>query len=218
MLIPMILAFVAFETPPPPAPAMALAMAKADEEILQQLFTVRRIFVDRLSGGDTAVQMRDMIISSLENSKLFVITENQERADAILRGSAEDLVFTDTHSSSDSIHAQANFSLSSGGGLSSSGSQTAIGSSNHSSYSSRDQRSQSNGVSVGDSESSHSTERKHEALAAVRLVNKDGDVIWSTTQESIGGKFRGSSADVADKITKKLMEDYDRAKKVKKVM
>lgn len=216
MLIPIILAFAAFETPSPPAPAVTLAMAKADEEILQQLFTVRRIFVDRLSGGDTAVQMRDMIISSLENSKLFVITENQERADAILRGSAEDLVFTDIHSSSDSIHAQANFSLSSGAGLSSSGSQSAIGSSNHSSYGSRDQRSQSNGVSVGDSESSHSTERKHEALAAVRLVNKDGDVIWSTTQESIGGKFRGSSADVADKITKKLMEDYDRAKKAKK--
>jgi len=207
MLIPIILAFVAFETPPALPPAAPPAMAKADDEILQQLFTVRRIFVDRLSGGDTAVQMRDMIISSLENSRLFVITENQERADAILRGSAEDLVFTDVHSSSDSIHAQANFSLSSG--------QT-YGSTSRSGSSSRDQRSQSNGVNVGDSESSHSAERKHEALAAVRLVNKDGDVIWSTTQESIGGKFRGSSADVADKITRKLVEDYDRAKKVKK--
>jgi hypothetical protein len=207
MLIPIILAFVAFETPPALPPAAPAAIAKADEEILQQLFTVRRIFVDRLSGGDTAVQMRDMIISSLENSKLFVITENQERADAILRGSAEDLVFTDVHSSSDSIHAQANFSLSSG--------QT-YGSTSRSGSSSRDQRSQSNGVNVGDSESSHSAERKHEASAAVRLVNKDGDVIWSTTQESIGGKFRSSSADVADKISRKLMEDYDRAKKVKK--
>jgi hypothetical protein len=205
MLIPIILAFAAFETPP--APAVPSAIAKADEGILQQLFTVRRIFVDRLSGGDTAVQMRDMIISSLENSKLFVITENQERADAVLRGSAEDLVFTDVHSSSDSVHAQANFSLSSG--------QT-YGSTSRSGSSSRDQRSQSNGVNVGDSESSHSAERKHEAMAAVRLVNKDGDVIWSTTQESFGGKFRGSSADVADKITKKLLEDYDRAKKLKK--
>jgi hypothetical protein len=207
MLIPIILAFVAFETPPALPPALPPAITKADEEILQQLSTVRRVFVDRLSGGDTAVQMRDMIISSLENSKLFVITENQERADAILRGSAEDLVFTDVHSSSDSIHAQANFSLSSG--------QT-YGSTSRSGSSSRDQRSQSNGVNVGDSESSHSAERKHEASAAVRLVNKDGDVIWSTTQESIGGKFRSSSADVADKISRKLMEDYDRAKKLKK--
>jgi hypothetical protein len=47
-------------------------------------------------------------------------------------------------------------------------------------------------------------------------VNKDGDVIWSTTQESMGGKFHGSSADVADRITKKLLEDYDRAKKLSK--
>ena len=71
-------------------------------------------------------------------------------------------------------------------------------------------------MNVGDSESSRSTERKHEAVAAVRLVSKDGDVIWSTTQESIGGKFRGSSADVADRITRKLLEDYDRAKKLRK--
>src|SRR5260370_33964895 len=59
--------------------------------------------------------MRDMIVNSLQNGKLFVITENQERADAILRGSAEDLVFTDEHSSSDSVHAQANFGLGGGG-------------------------------------------------------------------------------------------------------
>jgi len=43
-------------------------------------------------------------------------------------------------------------------------------------------------------------------------VNKDGDVIWSTTQESNGAKFRGASADVADKITKQLEADYQRAR------
>ena len=51
-------------------------------------------------------------------------------------------------------------------------------------------------------------------VAAVRLVNKDGDVIWSTTQESLGGKFRRASTDVADRITKRLIEDYERAKKL----
>jgi hypothetical protein len=39
-------------------------------------------------------------------------------------------------------------------------------------------------------------------------------VIWSTTQESMGGKFRGASSDVADKITKRLTEDYERAQKL----
>jgi hypothetical protein len=182
--------------------APAVQADKIDEEVLRQLLTVRRVFVDRLSGGETAAQMRDMIVSSLQNAKLFVITESQERADAVLRGSAEDLVFTDEHSSSDSVHAQANFGL--GGGATASRTAT------------RSQRSQYGGMGVGDSESSHSAERKHEAVAAVRLVNKDGDVIWSTTQESMGGKFHGSSADVADRITKKLLEDYDRAKKLSK--
>ena len=32
----------------------------------------------------------------------------------------------------------------------------------------------------------------------VIAVNKDGDVIWSTTQESLGAKFRGASADVGE--------------------
>ncbi|HZT32258.1 MAG TPA: hypothetical protein VFA33_20390 [Bryobacteraceae bacterium] len=156
-----------------------------------ELLTVRRIYVDKLTGGETAAQMRDMIISSLQNCRLFVITENPERADTILRGSAEDLVFTDVHTSSDSLNTHANFGTSR----------------------STRERGQYGSVGAGESESAHSAERRHEAVAAVRLVNKEGDVIWSTTEESTGGKFRGSSADVADKITRRLMADYQRAKK-----
>jgi len=176
--------------------------ATIDQQALEQLLTVRRVYVDRFSGGETAAQMRDMILSGLQNTKLFVVTENQDKADTFLRGSAEDLVFTDEHTSSDSIHAQANLSRSS----SSSYSGRTSG---------REEDGRSQGVDFGDSESTHSLERRHEAVAAVRLVTKDGDVIWSTTQESLGGKFHGASADVADKITKKLVEDYDRARKLK---
>ena len=210
MLLPLLLMAVAGVEPNPAAPT-----APADEEVLGQLLTVRRVYIDRLTGGETATQMRDMIAASLQGAKLFVVTENPDRADAILRGSAEDLVFTDIHSSSDSIHADSHFGFSNGDSTYNSSSGYG-GLGGHSSSSQRDQRSQNGGISVGDSESTHSVERKHEAVAAVRLVNKDGDVIWSTTQESLGGKFRGSSADVADKITKKLLEDYERAKKLKK--
>jgi hypothetical protein len=66
---------------------------------------------------------------------------------------------------------------------------------------------------VGENESTKIKERKHEAMATVRLVNKDGDVMWSTTQESNGAKFRGASADVADKITKQLASDMERLRK-----
>ena len=49
----------------------------------------------------------------------------------------------------------------------------------------------------------------------MRLVSKDGDVLWSTTQESLGGKFRGASAEVADRITRQLIGDYERARTVR---
>jgi hypothetical protein len=163
-----------------------------EETALRQLLVLRRVYVDRLTGGETAAHMRDILISSLEGAKLFVLTESQERADAILRGAAEDMVFTEVHNSSDNMNARANLGTTrttkqSGGSM---------------------------GFGLGESESMHSAERRHEAMAAVRLVNKEGDVIWSTTQESLGAKYRGASADVAEKITSKLKEDYNRARKL----
>src|SRR6266516_1118611 len=79
-----------------------------EESSLRQLLTIRRVFVDRLTGGETAAQMRDILISSLQETRLFVITENQERADIFLRGSAEDLIFSETHGSSEGVNARAN--------------------------------------------------------------------------------------------------------------
>ena len=188
---------------PPSAPPAPRSVT--DDDNLRQLLGVRRVFVDRFGRGETAAQMRDMIINGLQGSKLFVITENQERADAILRGSAEDLVFNEVHSSSDNLNVHSSL------GTHSSEQATAVRGGTRV----YESEGRNIGVGAGESESSHSVERRHEANAAVRLVNKDGDVIWSTTQESMGGKFHGASADVADKITKRLLEDYDRARKSK---
>ncbi len=183
-------------------PLVFLAMAAAadgpgpaalDENNLRQLVNVRRVYVDRLTGGETAAQMRDILIASLQGAKLFVVTENQDRADAVLRGAAEDLVFNETHTSSEGLNARAD----AGAARRSGTSRGAYG-----------------GVSLGENESEHSTERRHEAIAAVRLVNKDGDVIWSCTQESLGAKFRGASADVAEKVTARLKEDFEKARKL----
>jgi hypothetical protein len=178
--------------------AIAAAQAQPAQAIeasgLKQLLTLKRVYVDRLTGGETAAQMRDILISSLAGARLFVLTENQERADAILRGAAEDLVFTESHQSSDNINAHANISARSSGYRYNNGNAAGIG--------------------IGEGESEHSTERRHEAIAAVRLVNKDGDVIWSTTQESLGAKFHGASADVAEKITTQLKDDFEKARKI----
>ncbi|MFB3778955.1 MAG: hypothetical protein ACE141_15155 [Bryobacteraceae bacterium] len=167
------------------------------EVTITRLLEIRRVYVDRLGGGEAAAHMRDMIISSLQSTKLFVITENEARADAFLRGSAEDLIFTDTFASSDSLNARVS------AGTGSNPDRTVA-----------DRRSRSASVTVGEQESTRIAERKHEATASVRLVGKDGDVLWSTTQESLGAKFRGASADVADKITKQLVKDYEAAKRL----
>jgi hypothetical protein len=181
---------------------LALGLAPPPPDIEQQtlvrLLDLRRVYVERLGGGESAVQLRDMIIASLQRAGLFVLTENLERADAVLKGSAEDLVFTDTFQSSDGLSARATAGLPT---TSSSGSSTT-----RRTYAS---------IGVSDQESARIAERKHEAVAAVRLVGKDGDVLWSTTQESLGAKFRGASADVADKITRQLQADYERARKLR---
>ncbi|MGO4881192.1 MAG: hypothetical protein ACLP59_10260 [Bryobacteraceae bacterium] len=189
---------------PVPATAPPAPPSSVETENLHQLLRLKRVYVDRFAGGETAAQMRDMVINGLEGSKLFVITENQEKADAILRGSAEDLVYNEQHSSSDNLNVHSDIATRR------SADDSALRGGTHV-YDSDDR---SVGLGAGESESSHSVERRHEANAAVRLVNKDGDVIWSTTQESLGGKFRGASSDVADKITKRLLEDFERARKL----
>jgi hypothetical protein len=173
--------------PPAPPPVEAAN--------LRQLLTLHRIYVDRLTGGETAAQMRDILISSMAGARLFILTEKEDKADAVLRGAAEDLVFSEAHQSADGINVHANLSGTRGGYGSHVGNAA--------------------GVGLGENESEHSVERRHEATAAVRLVNRDGDVIWSTIQESLGAKFRGASSDVAEKITQQLKDDFDKAQRLK---
>lgn len=186
----------------PPRLAVEKPLPEPDETAL---LGVRRVYVDRLTGGTTAAQIRDLIISALQGSHLFVITENEERADAFLRGAAEDLLYTDRYSNSESRGARSSGhesdSSSTGAAYVRSGISHSLGAS----------------AGLDENESTHIEERKHEAMATVRLVNKDGDVIWSTTQESLGGKFRGASADVADRIAKQLATDMDLARKVRRL-
>jgi curli biogenesis system outer membrane secretion channel CsgG len=168
---------------------------QADPEA--RLAAIRRVYVDQLGGGQTSDQMRDMIITALQNSGLFAVTENKERADAILRGSSDDRIFTEDHSTSDSVGIHANAG-------SSGASRSAIGSGVS--------ESQNVGAGISQTESSRIQERKHEAAASIRLVDTEGDVIWSTTQESNGAKFRGAMADVADRIARQLIADTRRAR------
>ncbi|MBK9165881.1 MAG: hypothetical protein IPM24_00270 [Bryobacterales bacterium] len=186
-------AFSVADDRPAARPEPAPRPSDHEVEAYTHLLTVRRVYVDRLTGGETAAQMRDLLIASLQATKLFVITENADRADAFLRGAAEDLVYTERHETDERLDARVGVG------------RTATA-----------RRDGLPGVQAGAGafERSRIEDRRHEAFATVRLVNKDGDVIWSTTQESKGAKYRGSSADVAEKVARKLREDVQRAKQL----
>lgn len=173
--------------------ALVAAVGCLGDKPRDPLVDVHRIHVEKLN-GESADTIRDMIINAIKASKMFAVTEDRERADAVLRGTAENLIYTDVFQSSDSVDARA--ALGSSGVTGKAGTRRLPGLS----------------VGVGVDESVRSTERKHEATVAIRLVNREGDVIWSTTQESKGAKFRGASADVAEKAVKQLVLDLEKAR------
>lgn len=179
--------------------AVGCALAQEPAELQQQLSKVRRIHVDRLTGGEAADQIRDMLMSSLQSARLWVITENPDKADAFLRGAADDVMFNETHESHDGVGARASLATRDG---------------DYSVRPGRGSRTDRAGsVGISQNEGQRNQERKHEATAALRLVNKDGDLIWSATKESSGAKFKGAAADVADKIVKQLVADFESLRK-----
>lgn len=131
------------------------------------LSQIKRIYVESFENDPISMEMQAMVVDSLSRSKVFAVTENRDKADAILKGSTQEKTSQEGRSYSDSTTA-GTF-----GGM-------------------------------AEATSTSSVTAANDARAAVRLINGDGDVIWTTTQESKGAKYKGATADVADKIVKQL--------------
>jgi len=194
LLLSLSVAACSQESKPAVSPAAAETNSKPkfvtpEAELGAKLLTIRRIYVD--SFGDDAIskQMQAMVITSLSGSKRFIITENKDRADAILRGTGLEKTSQELHAYDDATSA---------GHISGAGNRdfAAIG-----------------GAAAAIKDSSANTETIDRARLAVRLVDRDGDVVWSTTQESQGAKYKGASADVSEKIVKQLLHDLEREEK-----
>lgn len=159
------------------------------------LLKVKRIYVDSFGEDIISRELQSMIVSSLVATKRFKITENRDKADAILKGVALEKSSQDLHAYGETTSvggaSGGSHSEISGAGGSMSGSSSGGFAAQH--------------MGIGDS--SVHTETINEARIAVRLVNTDGDVIWTSTQESKGAKYKGASADVADKCVKQLLRD-----------
>jgi len=154
---------------------------------------VKRIFVDSFGDDPIAQQIQAMVVAELMKSDKFVVTENRAKADAFLKGTGLEKTSIETHSYESGTAAGA-----SGGGFHRSGDFASGGF-------------HSSGAAINDASSS--SQAVNDARASVRLVNQDGDVLWATAQESKGAKYKGASADVADKIVKQLMRDIEKLEK-----
>jgi hypothetical protein len=180
-------------------PAKSAEPAPLDKK--KELIKVRRIYVDSFGSNEAAQQLQSMIVTSLTESNRFTVTENKDKADAILKGFAGEKTYQETHAygSGTAVSTAAG-----GHSASISGSGGNVSGSSSGGFHS---------VAGAMEDSSVNTETIDSAKGSVRLINQDGDVIWTSTQESKGAKFKGASADVADKIVKQLIRDINRAQK-----
>lgn len=166
------------------------------------LLKVKRIYVDTFGDDIISKELQSMIVSALVATKQFKVTENRERADAILKGVALENTSQEVHAYGEGTSVGG----ASGGGHSEiSGAGGVISGSSSGGFVARH---------MGTQDSSLNTETIHEARIAVRLVNPEGDVIWTSTQESKGAKYKSASADVADMCVKKLLRDIEKLKGV----
>ncbi len=180
-------------------PQVAQTAAKdANADDPTALLKVKRIYVESFGDDIISKELQSMIVSSLVTTKRFKVTENRERADAILKGVALEKTSQELHAYGEATSVGG----ASGGGHSEiSGSGGTISGSSSGGFVARH---------MGTSDSSVNTETVNEARVAIRLVNPDGDVIWTSTQESKGAKYKGASADVADRCVKQLLHDVEK--------
>src|SRR2546430_11901382 len=94
---------VAAQTPTTPATQASPCPTTTDTRTPQQLLlAVKRIYVDSFGEDPISKQLQSMVMSSLMASNRFIVTENRERADAILKGSALEKTSQEVHAYSDS--------------------------------------------------------------------------------------------------------------------
>src|SRR5579872_4772165 len=85
------------QTVPLPAPAPQAAQRVSTPGGASELINVKRIYVDSFGEDLISKEMQSMIVSSLVETKRFKVTENRERADAVLKGVALEKTSQELH-------------------------------------------------------------------------------------------------------------------------
>jgi hypothetical protein len=186
-----------------PAPPLSVKEMADDK-----LCAVKKISVDSFGDDALAKALYGMIINDLAATKKFTITEWPGDADAILRGGA--IASTPTESktsggqSSGSGGGQA---PSGGGGRGETGGQAPSGGGGQGAPGGGGAGGAGAAQKAGGTSVIVSTDNVTDATLAMRIVSKDGTIIWAATKESKGTNGKGPIEDVADAIVAQLMTD-----------
>jgi hypothetical protein len=162
-----------------------------------RLAQVKRICVQNFGDDTLGVQAREMVIAKLYESKHFSLTENCDKADFVMKGAVterNDRAFRE-ESEGIGFGASASASESSGAGVNRTGTSA------------------SGSARADARETLASSENKQHAAVTMRLVDKDGEIIWAASLESTGGKTKGAIGDAAERAVRKFLRDLERAEK-----
>lgn len=185
------------------ASSQASAGTQKSEEpkVNAKLALVKRVCVQGFGTDTLGNQAQETLIAKLFESNRFSITENCEKADFVLKGSIVERTEVTQRSESEGIgFGQA--------GSTSTSSSSKVGNVGSSSSSAAAGRSAGNTY-----ESLSSSEVKQQAALTLRIVGKDGEVIWANSQETAGGKSKSAVGLAAEMAVRRLLRDIGRAEK-----
>jgi len=166
-----------------PAPPVEPAV---DLRILQ----VKRICFKDFGDDALGRQLKEMVIAKLFEAKRFSLTEKCVRDEFQLLGSVTERNEHTSRSESEGVGF---------GGVA--GARVDVGTGAVA------------GVTGNAHESLSSSEVKQSAVVTLRIVDKDGEILWAISQESTGGKTKGAIGDAAERAIRQLLRDIERAEK-----
>ncbi len=169
----------------------------ADPAANPRLLQVKRVCVQNFGDDALGVQAREMVIAKLFESKRFSLTENCAKADFVLKGAVTERNDRAFRQESEGVGFGASVSAadSTGAGAGRTGTSATAS-------------------ARGDArETLASAENKQHAAVTMRLVDKDGEILWAASIESAGGKTKGAIGDAAERAVRKFLRDLERAEK-----
>jgi len=190
LLLAVLAGTVRGQNPPKSTPA-------PDPPANPRLVSVKRICVQNLGDDPNGILVQEMVIAKLFESRRFSLTENCDKADFILKGFVTERSDRAFRSETESVGLRA----------------SASASDSERAGSARTGTSASASTGLSDHETLSSTEVKQQAAVTLRLVDKDGEILWAFSSESTGGKTKGAIGDATDRAVRRFLREIERAEK-----